>query len=164
MCKWIGHANNVQRVEFNSIVADRMRELGWQVNHEVKLTKILGRALDRDYGDIDVLAWCPDSGRVLAIECKDLQFHKSIGEVAEQLADFRGEMRSDGKPDHLKRHLDRVELLAAHRTTVSRALRIASDVQVEGHLVFKNPVPMRFAWDHMASRIRLSFYDELGQL
>lgn len=164
MCKWIGHANNVQRVEFNSIVADRMRELGWQVSHETKLTKILGRALDRDYGDIDVLAWCPDSGRVLAIECKDLQFHKSIGEVAEQLADFRGEMRSDGKPDHLKRHLDRVELLTAHRRTVSRALRITSDVRVEGHLVFKNPVPMRFAWDHMASRIRLSFYDELGQL
>jgi hypothetical protein len=69
MCKWIGQANNVHRVEFNSTVARRMAELGWQVGPEIKLTKILGRSLDRDYGDIDVLAWRPDSGRVLVIEC-----------------------------------------------------------------------------------------------
>ena len=164
MCEWLGHANNVQRVKFNSTVAERMRELGWQVEREIKLTKILGRSLDRDYGDIDVLAWCPNSGRVLAMECKDLQFHKSIGEVAEQLSDFRGEMRPDGKPDHLKRHLDRVELLASNIPAVSRALRITSRIQLEGHLVFKNPVPMQFAWDRMASRIRLSLYDQLDRL
>jgi len=164
MCKWIGHANNVQRVEFNSTVARRMKELGWQVEPEVKLTKILGRSLDRDYGDIDVLAWRPDSCRVLVIECKDVQHHKTLGEVAEQLADFRGEVRPDGKPDHLKRHLNRLEVLAAHKLTVSKALKLGSSIQLEGHLVFKNPVPMRFAWDNMASKIQLSLLDELDRL
>ena len=164
MCKWIGYANNVQRSEFNATVAAKMRELGWQADHEVKVTKILGRSFERDYGDIDVLAWNTSSGRILVMECKDLQFHKSIGEVAEQLSDFRGEVRADGKPDHLKRHLDRLEILAAHLTTVSRALGMTADVQLEGHLVFKNPVPMKFAWDHMRSRVRLSLFDELDRL
>jgi hypothetical protein len=101
MVRWIGHANRVQRTEFNLSVADRIRELGWEVKSGVRLTKLLGRSLDRDYGDIDILAWKPASGQVFVMECKSLQFDKTLGEVAEQLSDFRGETGSDGKPDHL---------------------------------------------------------------
>jgi hypothetical protein len=90
MRSWLGRANNVQRSRFNHTVADRMKELGWEVQAEVTLTKILGRSLDRNYGDVDVLAWNIASGRILAIECKDLHFLKMIGEVAEQISDFRG--------------------------------------------------------------------------
>jgi hypothetical protein len=161
MRKWIGQTNNVQRTEFNLTVANRMRELGWQVQREVKLTKILRQSLDRDYGDVDVLAWRPESRRVLAIECKDLQFHKTIGEVAEQLSDFRGELRQDGKPDHLKRHLDRLDVLTKFKSTVARTLKMECPIEIEGHLVFKNFVPMQFAWDHMKCRIRLLLFDEL---
>jgi hypothetical protein len=164
MSRWIGHANNVQRAAFNSVVANRMRELGWQVEQEIKLTKLLGRPLDRDYGDIDVLAWRPLSGRVLVMECKDLKFHKTMGEVAEQLSDFRGEVRTDGKPDHLRRHLNRLDLLSQQEPAVRKGLKLASPLRIEGHLVFKNPVPMRFAWDNMASRIRLSLFAELDRL
>jgi hypothetical protein len=164
MCKWIGHANNVQRTEFNSTVALRMRELGWQAAPEVKLTKLLGRSLDRNYGDIDVLAWRPELGRVLAMECKDLQYNKTLGQVAEQLADFRGELQSDGKPDHLRRHLDRLDVLNAHRLDVAKALKLTSPIQMEGHLVFRNLVPMQFSWERMASRVKLSLFTELDRL
>jgi hypothetical protein len=164
MKQWIGHANNVQRTEFNSSVADRMAELGWWVRKEVKLTWLLGRSLDRNYGDIDVLAWRPESGRVLAIECKDVQFNKTLGEVAEQLADFRGEIRPDGKPDLLKRHLDRLNVLNAHTAAVSQKLELASTMTLEGHLVFRNPVPMKFAWKRMEGKVRLSLFSELDRL
>lgn len=164
MRHWVGHANRTQRLKFNSIVAERMQELGWQVDQEVKLTKLVTGKLDRDYGDVDVVAWRGKSGRVLVIECKDLQHRKTFGEVAEQLADFRGELNSAGKPDHLKRHLDRIAVLKKHQDAVSRTLKLSAPIQVEGHLVFKNHVPMQFAWDHMASRIRLSIFDELHQL
>ena len=164
MSRWIGHANNVQRLKFNSTVADRMRELGWHAESEIKLTKILNRSLDRNYGDIDVLAWRPESGRVLVIECKDVQYNKTLGEIAEQLVDYRGAMRPDGKPDHLKRHLDRLDVLTAHKAALSKALRLTSTLAMTGHLVFKNPVPMRFAWEHMADTIRLSLFDELDRL
>jgi hypothetical protein len=164
MQKWIGHANNVQRTEFNSSVAARMEELGWQVQKEVKLTGLLGQPLDRNYGDIDVLAWRPEVGRVLAIECKDVQYNKTLGEVAEQLADFRGEIRPDGKPDHLKRHLDRVHVMNIHGAKVAEKLKLTSPMRLEGHLVFRNPVPMQFAWQRMASKVRLSLFSELHRL
>jgi len=164
MRRWIGKANNVQRTKFNAAVASKMKELGWQSEKEVRITKILGRSLDHDYGDVDVLAWQPASGRVLAMECKDLQFLKSLGEVAEQLSDFRGEIRADGKPDHLKKHLNRLQVLNANRDAVSKSLKLESPIQVEGHLVFNNPVRMQFAWEKMASKVRLSLFSELQNL
>lgn len=47
MGRWIGYAN-VKRTNFNRTVADRMRELGWTAESEVKLTNLLRRSLDRD--------------------------------------------------------------------------------------------------------------------
>lgn len=164
MRKWVGRANHVQRTEFNSKVAVRMRELGWQAKAELRITQLLGRPLDRDYGDIDVLAWRPNSGRVLVMECKDLQFNKTLGEVAEQLADFRGETRSGGKRDPLRKHLDRLEVLGVHQLEISKALKLSMPVSIEGHLIFKNPVPMRFAWERMANRVQLSLFEELDRL
>jgi hypothetical protein len=96
MKKWVGQSNNLLRSKLNSEVADRMKDLGWHAEKEVKFTHILGRPLNRDYGDVDVLAWHPDSSRVLAIECKDVLFSKTLGQIAEQLSDFLGEVRPDG--------------------------------------------------------------------
>lgn len=164
MKKWIGHANNMQRTEFNSSVSARMEELGWRTRKEVTLTGLLRRPLDRNYGDIDVLAWHPNLGRVLAIECKDLQFNKTLGEVAEQLSDFRGEIRPDGNADHLKKHLERLNVLGAHAAEVAKELELGLPMTLEGHLVFRNPVPMKFAWDRIAGKVRLSLFSELDKL
>jgi hypothetical protein len=164
MTKWIGHANNVQRTAFNSTVADRMRELKWKAEPEVKLSKLFDRSFDRDYGDIDVLAWHPDSGRVLVMECKDVQYHKTLGEVAEQLSDFHGAVRSDGKRDHLKKHLDRLAVVTSLRNEVARALKLQVPIKIEGHLVFKNPVPMQFAWDNILTKTQLSLFSELDRI
>ncbi|MGC2530359.1 MAG: hypothetical protein WA639_21640 [Candidatus Acidiferrum sp.] len=164
MRKWIGHANNVQRSAFNATVAERMRELGWLVEKEIKLTQILGRPLDRNYGDVDVLAWKPSTGRVLAMECKDVQYNKTLGQVAEQLSDFLGVVRRDGKRDLLRKHLDRLEILNANKSEVAKSLKMSVPAQLEGHLIFRNLVPMRFAWERMASKVRLSLFEELDQI
>jgi hypothetical protein len=163
MKSWLGHANNVQRIKFNSEVALRMTKLGWKVLKEVKVSGLVGRKLERNYGDIDVLAWQPDVGRILAIECKDLQLASTLGEVAEQLADYRGDTKSDGKPDYLRRHLDRVDVLKSDPATIAKRLHVRAPT-VEGHLVFKNAVPMKYAWDHMANRVRLNLVDELDSI
>jgi hypothetical protein len=158
MASWLGHANNEQRTAFNTLVETRLKDLGWETDREIHLTKLLQMPSDpkygdlKRYGDIDVLAWRPENGRVLVIECKDVQFRKTYGEVSEQLADFRGVIRTNGKPDLLKKHLDRVEVVTANAGIVAKRLKLAAPIRLEGHLVFKNPVPMRFAWDHMASK------------
>ena len=95
-----------------------MRADGWHAEVEVKVTKLLRRGFGKDHGDVDVLAW-RDNGRVLAIECKDVQFRKTLGEMAEQLSDFRGEIRSNGKRDELCKHLDRMEVIGQHPPLVA---------------------------------------------
>jgi hypothetical protein len=164
MRRWLGGRNHRHRLAFNSDVAERLRELGWEARHEMNVTELVGKSLDRNYGDVDVVAWRPNSGRVLMIECKDVQYHKTLGEVAEQLQDFRGVVGSDGKPDLMKKHLDRVEVLRHHEAAIAKTLRLAELVQIEAHIVFKNPVPMRFVSERLASKINLLLFDELDKL
>ncbi len=146
MRKWLGHTNNVTRTAFNSAVSDKLRGLGWKSDSDYRITRLLGFPLDRDYGDVDALAWDPESGRVLAIECKDLHFHKTLGEVAEQLSDFQGGIKADGKRDLLRKHLDRLSVMEQHKVVIAKRLRLRGEIQIEGYVVFKNPVPMEFAW------------------
>jgi hypothetical protein len=130
----------------------------------MKVAELVGTSLGRNYGDVDVVAWSASSGRVLLIECKDLQYHKTLGEVAEQLSDFRGEFDSNGKPDLLKKHLDRVEVLRTYGDAIGNKLRLSVQARLEPHIVFKNPVPMAFVADRLRDRIKVSLFDELDQL
>jgi hypothetical protein len=77
MRSWLGAENHRRGHAFNEEVASRMEELGWQTRHDARLTALLLRALDRDYGDVDVLAWNSSTGRILVMECKDVQFKKN---------------------------------------------------------------------------------------
>jgi trehalose-6-phosphate synthase len=118
----------------------------------------------KSYGDVDVLAWRADPPRVLLIECKNLRESKTVREIAEQLADFRGELDNKGKPDHLLRHIRRVEKIKGFTDRVQSYLALNETPRIEGHVVFRNPVPMKFAWEQMAQRIPLSVFSELDRI
>ncbi|WP_081666287.1 NERD domain-containing protein [Pseudogulbenkiania ferrooxidans] len=164
MRRFSGHGRLKRGMEFNTAVADRLKQLGWEVACEIELTKILGRNLGKDWGDIDVLAWHPTAKRILIIECKNVQFRKTYGEIAEQLSDFRGEIRSNGKPDMLRKHLDRVLLAREHIATVRKYVSIPDVLSIESHLVFKNPVPMQYAAHNIGNQVCVSTFDDLDQI
>jgi hypothetical protein len=142
-------------------VAGKLKALTWSTRTEINVTEVLRRGLDRDYGDIDVLAWRHDMRRVLVIECKDVQYGKTEGEIAEQLADFRGEIRSDGRRDELRKHLDRMEVIRDHLSAVSQFTGIEALREVESHLLFRHPVPMKFALSEMSEKVRVSHLEEI---
>jgi hypothetical protein len=164
MRAWTGKTADEQGKKFTREVADRLTELGWRTDTEVKITKLLRKGFDRDYGDVDVLAWKPDIGRVLIIECKDVQYRKSFGEIAEQLSDFRGELGRDGKPDLLLKHLNRAALISDHLTELAAYMKLPRVIVPESHLVFRNPVPMQFAWERMETRVQLSLFAGLDRV
>lgn len=164
MRKWLGDTNNVTRTAFNGFVASQLRDLGWKSDSDYKISRLLGVPLDRDYGDVDALAWDPKSGRVLAIECKDLHFHKTLGEVAEQLSDFRGETKADGKRDLLRKHLDRIITMENHKSAIRKQLALEADPQIEAYVVFKNPVPMEFSWPETVPPVKPFLASQLGTL
>ena len=163
MRRYAGYARNRDGMAFNTKVAGRLIELGWQTQPELKLTKILKQSLDRDYGDVDVLAWNVDLKRILIIECKDLQFRKTYGEIAEQLSDFRG-VEANGKRDLLRKHLDRVGVLREHTAKVQKYLELDSGFSIESVVVFSNPVPMQFSNGPIREQADLYIFDTLHQL
>jgi len=155
MRSWQGRIADKRGAAFSSLVAEMLRAEGWEVETEVKVSKILRKSLDRNYGDVDVLAWRGAEGRVLIVECKDVQFRKTLSEIAEQLAEFRGEV-TGGKPDYLRRHLDRVDVLREHLPELGRYVGISAPAKIESHLVFKNPVPMEFALAKLGEKVTVS--------
>ena len=50
--------------------------------------------------------------------------------------------------------------LLFHSDNVNLSLPVA----IEGHLVFSNTVPMQYAWEHMAARVRLSIFKDLDRI
>ena len=164
MRSWAGTIRDRAGRKFSRAVAARLKDLGWEAEPDVKVTKLLNRGFDRDYGDVDVLAWNQASARVLIIECKDVQYRKTYGEVAEQLADFRGEVWPDGRRDYLLRHLDRIDVISRHLPAVAKHVGMTVDRGVESHLVFKNPVPTEFALKHMAERVSVGIFDRLATI
>lgn len=144
MRKWFGTASDQRGREFTQSVARRLQELGWRCETEVAVKKILRKRTSIDFGDVDVFAVNPCTGRVLLIECKDLHFHRTIGELAEQLSDYRGSTHN-GKRDSLKKHIDRSVALRSDAPLVAAYAKVQSGAQIESWVVFRNPVPMLFA-------------------
>lgn len=163
MMKWRGDAAVRRGRQFAQEVANRMAELGWDVEPEIKLTKVLRKQLDRDYGDIDVLAWNQKTARVLLIECKDVHFHKTAGEIAEQLSKFQGKLRN-GKRDRLRKHLDRCTIMRDNVQSLAKFVGTTTSPAIEGWVVFRNPVPMLLAWEEITDAVSVTTLGDLHEI
>ncbi len=163
MKKWSGKQASVRGPRFAKQVSDYMRQYGWNTLLEAQVTKLLERGFDTDYGDVDVCAW-NDSGRVLIIECKYLQYHKTPGEIAEQLNDYRGRVKNNGKRDDLRKHLDRIEILNRYKCELANMLKCHHDIAIEGWIVFRNPVPMLYMWNKLQEHVKVATFDDLGAI
>jgi hypothetical protein len=164
MKRWAGTYRDRAGREFSHEVANRLSAIGWKTQVEVKVTKLLRKGFGQDFGDIDVIAWNDETGRVLLIECKDVQYRKTDGEIAEQLSDFRGQLGADGKPDLMLRHINRVRLVSAHEREVSKYINVNCKLHIEGHIVFKNVVPMKFVSTYLGLGASIHTLDEIQSI
>lgn len=143
LSKWIGKVNHHLGEAFNQKVADKFLQLGWNAQANLSDGQILNRKSDQKFGDVDVLAWATDHKSVLVIECKDLSFDKTFGEIARRLARYRGVEGADGKRDDLKKHLDRCAVMKKEQEALSKF--VGFDVlNVQPMLIFSHPTPMQF--------------------
>lgn len=128
---------------FTAEVAKALSEAGWQVCENIGLPEILNRKIERNYGDVDVLAWRPDRKEVLVIECKDLSLARNYSEIAALLSDYQG-VESEDEADKLSRHLARVALLQNNRDQLQRFTDV-QDTQIVSCLACSGVVPMQYA-------------------
>ncbi len=142
MHKWIGAVVNERGHAFNRDVAAALRELGFEARSDVQLTELGG---DRGLGDVDVLAWRAKTGEVWLIECKRLQFDRTVGEIGERLADYTTRGERKGKRTPIQKHLDRVDFLRRAPTGLARVTGIVPDTMaIHSALVTDSLVPMQF--------------------
>lgn len=143
MRSWIGTAVNREGHEFNEMVADRLEELGWTTRADVNLTELGGT---QGLGDVDVLAWHPASGVVMAIECKRLQVARSIGEIGERLSEYSEIAPAGEKRTPIQKHLDRLAFLIGSPVGLARATKIPAErIVLKSALVTDHLVPMQFS-------------------
>jgi hypothetical protein len=85
-------------------------------------------------------------------------------DIARQLYDFRGELAPNGKPDRLKKHLLRIELLRSRLVDVGRFVGAVGPPSVEAVLAFSDLVPMHFAGVASQHDVRLTKFNDLEML
>ncbi|MEP4992240.1 MAG: hypothetical protein ABJV68_31780 [Paracoccaceae bacterium] len=124
---------------FNAGVAKNVSDQGWHVRQEIKLEEILNTKLDKNYGDVDVLAWNDTDNKVYLMECKDLSAARNYSEIAAQLSDYQGE----GKKDKLRKHLDRVSVAEENVAKIAKFCG-KSNPEIVSCLICSGVVPMQF--------------------
>lgn len=162
MKKWIGKQRNKSGHRFNQEAADKFSSLGWKVEADVKVSKILKKRTKKDFGDVDVLAWNPSEKIVYLVECKDLEFAKTHGEIAKQIYEFRGLTKSDGKPDRLKKHMDRFLVLDENIDQLRDYLKLESINELKVMLLFRQTVPVSYDNSESDIPVTVGFFDELN--
>jgi len=125
---------------FNAGVAQKVADQGWHVRKEIKLEEILNTKLDKNYGDVDVLAWNDTENKVYLMECKDLSAARNYSEIAAQLSDYQGV----GKKDKLRKHLDRVSVAEENLAKIAKFCG-KSNPEIVSCLICSGVVPMQFS-------------------
>jgi hypothetical protein len=138
MKSFVGRMIEKRGAEFTETIGKYFENLGWQVRTEV-LMPTLGAP--QELGDIDVLLLSND-GRLIAIECKNLQMAKTISEVAGVLNRFKGH----GENDELLKHLKRASWVSRHITQVRDRVGFNGEAKtLEHYLLTNTEMPMRYA-------------------
>jgi hypothetical protein len=138
MKQYVGKENARRGLAFNKAVAKLFQDAGWSVRVEVQMTELKAPANEAT-GDIDVLAW--RGACVCICECKELLFARTITEVSEQLARFRGK-----KGDDLSKHLRRVQWLSSHGDRLAPIVGQGT-FKFRSLLVTSKIVPMKYTAD-----------------
>jgi len=137
MRSWIGEVTRQRGDEFEIAVAEEFKACGLQALSSRPMTEF---GADESYGDLDALAWTTSGSIFYAVECKRLRFARTVGEVGEQLREFRGE-----EMDRLAKHMRRCAWLRQRVDVLRRVSKTSSTkLTVIPLLVPSTLVPMQF--------------------
>ena len=162
MRSWIGKKANEDGTAFEKKVGDRLEALGWRVERGQYLSQFSRNGEDRNLGDCDIIA--QKGSRIVIFECKDLIFQKTLGEIAMQIAEYRGTPKKGGKADSLLKHLNRVKAARNITDKIEKFFNVSVKNEIESVIVFSNPVPMQYAWKDLQDKARIMTFNELDLL
>jgi hypothetical protein len=145
MREFVGSQVNFYGHEFNRIVAEEVRKISAiSVDCEVSMTRLGGK---KEQGDVDVLAWNSKTGVVYIIECKRLNFSRTLSEVSERLKEYAPERTADGeRRNPMHKHLDRIDFLKKNISHLCAHTGITREkITLKSCLITDDLVPMQFS-------------------
>ena len=143
MIRWIGAAAEREGHKFNEEVASRLREMGFAVRVEVKMTELGG---SDEQGDVDVIAWCADPSIVYIVESKRLFFSRTVGEIGERLREYTDVAAPGEDRTPIQKHLDRVAFLKGNLKELALVVgKESASIDLRSVLVTDYLVPMQFS-------------------
>lgn len=130
---------------FEVRMAKRLQDLGLEIHAGLEMSALGIDTNKRDFGDIDVLAFDAKSRLSYVIECKNFQMRKTPGELGERLSNFRGLTNKKGKPDLLRKHLNRVDLIRENQSKLAKFLGVDKINEVRSVILFPTPSPLLYS-------------------
>lgn len=167
MKKWIRTQRTKLGNEFNKTVAKRMQEIGWKAVPDVLVRTIIGGSDNNIFGDVDVLAWSEKYQIVIAIECKNLFFAKTMKEIGHQINDFKGGnkiIRGKNIRDKLKKQFDRLDILSENLEKISKYTGLKNLNYIYGLVVFSNQTIIEKLERVSKDRILFTSLDQLTNM
>lgn len=144
--KIVGHYSEIKGAEFNEQVRIYLREHTklMVVDYDVKIDQGHFKSADRNYGDIDVLAFDRDSGVLYNIECKDTVMAKNIYQMYLEIRKYLGLNEDEKKNALIWKHYHRHQWLCGHKKEMTDYLKVPEVKDVKSIVVTSTVLPVTF--------------------
>ena len=142
----VGHYSEEKGTEFNEQVRNYLREhtMLMVVDYDLKIDPRHFKSADRNYGDIDVLAFDRESGVLYNIECKDTVMAKNIYQMYLEIRKYLGLNEDEKKDALIWKHYHRHEWLCEHKQEMANYLRVAEVRDVKSIVVTSTVLPVTY--------------------
>jgi hypothetical protein len=111
------------------------------VDYEVAISPKGHLKADKNYGDIDVLAFNSRTNTILAIECKDTNKAKNIHEMKTEMDNYLGR---DGNAGMIGKHLNRHIWLNENKEQLDDFLNIKGGATINSFIFTSEVIPTNY--------------------
>lgn len=162
--KIVGRYSEEKGKAFNDQVRAYLKEHSdWDVaEYDVPIDKEHFPSADKNYGDIDVLAYDRHSGIAYNIECKDTVMAKNIYQMHIEIRKYLGLNEKDRKDALIWKHYRRHEWLCLHKKVLADFLRVEQVKEVKSVVLTSAVLPVSFLRSNDSPLPIVSYHDLEG--
>jgi hypothetical protein len=139
----LGERNEVLGKDFRKTAFDWFKSLpGLQVwDFEVTIDKAGHLTADKNYGDIDILVFDPQTNIAYNVECKRTHQAKNIHEMKTEMDSYFGR---DGQKKKIQKHVDRHDWLMNNQDKLAAFIGTETPLTVKSIILTSEVIPVKY--------------------
>ncbi len=137
--------NDIKGEDFNEDVREYLKEnISLKVwDWEVKISTDGNLTADKNYGDIDVMAYDANRKILFAIECKNTEKARNIREMKTELGKYFG-LPGEKKKGYIQKHIDRDRWLKDNYDQVKNYVDKDNDFEIKSIIMTSEVIPLSY--------------------